>query len=190
MKIEFEIVFTDIDRGNIIKNIKQLGWVCIKENILMKRVVFDNHNFLEGSYLRVRDEWDKITCTYKETKEGKLDITSVSELETEVGDFDTMVNIFRKLWLKEKSFQEMYREIWQIGNEIEFMIDLWPGLKPYLEIEWENEEVVKKYSDILGFDYNKWVFGSSFQIYEKELGIDFETINNLKEITFDNVPKK
>jgi hypothetical protein len=37
-----------------------------------------------------------------------------------------MVNIFRKLGLKEKSFQEMYREIWQINDEIELMIDLWP----------------------------------------------------------------
>lgn len=190
MKTEYEVVFTNIDRNEIIQKIKDLWWICSKDNTLMKRVVFDTQNWWNGSYIRVRDEWDKITTTYKETKEWKLDITSVSELETEVWDFDTMVWIYRKLWLKEKSYQEMYREIWQINNEIEFMIDLWPWLNPYIEVEWENEEIVKKYSKIFWFDYDNWVFGSSFQIYEKELWIDFETINKLKEITFDNIPKK
>ena len=190
MKTEYEVVFTAIDKDKIIEKIKGLGWTCVKDNTLMKRVVFDTPINKKGSYIRVRDEWDKITCTYKEIKEGKLDITSVSELETEVWDFDTMVDIYKKLWLKEKSYQEMYREIWEVDGEIEFMLDLWPGLKPYIEIEGENEEIVKKYSKILGFDYNEWIFGSSFQVYEKELAIDFETINNLKKITFDNIPKK
>lgn len=190
MKTEFEVVFTGIDRENIINKIKALNWICIKENTLMKRVVFDNPTKLEGSYVRVRDEWDKITCTYKETRSWKLDINSVSELETVVWDFNEMVNIFKKLWLKAKSYQEMYREIWKINNEIEIMIDLWPGLKPYIEIEWENEEIVRKYSSIFGFNFDDWVFWSSFQIYEKELGIDFDTMNSLEEITFDNIPKK
>ncbi|MDD3303117.1 MAG: hypothetical protein PHN31_06190 [Candidatus Gracilibacteria bacterium] len=101
-----------------------------------------------------------------------------------------MVNIFRKLGLNEKSYQETYREVWEINNEIEIMIDLWPGLNPYIEIEGENEEVVKKYSNLLGFDYNNGIFGTSFQVYEKELGLDYEFINSLKEITFDNIPRK
>ena len=70
------------------------------------------------------------------------------------------------------------------------MIDLWPWLKPYIEIEWENEEVVKKYSQLLWFNYDDWIFGTSFQIYEKELWLDYDFINWLKEITFDNIPKK
>ena len=190
MQTEFEVVFSDIDKLNIIEKIKGLWWVCIKENTLMKRVVFDNPTGKEGSYVRVRDEWDKITCTYKETKQWKLDINSVSELETEVWDFEEMVNIFKKLWLKEKSFQEMYREVWQINNEIEFMLDLWPWLKPYIEIEGKNEEIVRKYSKILDFDYKNWIFGWSFQVYEKELYIEFDVVNGLKEITFANPPIK
>jgi len=157
----------------------------------MKRIVFDTTvQWGKNSYLRVRDEWDRVTCTYKEQKEWNLDITSISELETEVQDFDIMVKIYKKLWFKEKSFQESYREIWHINDEIECMIDVWPGLEPYIEIEWENEEIVKKYSQLLGFDYNDGIFGSSFQIYEKELGIDFDTMNNLPRITFDEVPTK
>lgn len=190
MKIEFEVVFNDINREWVIDRINELNWKCVKENTLMKRVVFQNPVNPIDSYVRVRDEWDKITCTYKETKSWELDITSVSELETEVWDFDEMVNIFRKLWLKQKSYQETYREIWEINDEIEFMIDLWPGLKPYIEIEWANEEVVKKYSELLGFDYSEWIFWTSFQVYEKELGLDYDYVDSLSEITFENIPKK
>ncbi len=191
MNTEFEVVFTDIDKNEVIEKIKNLGWVCIKKNTLMKRVIFETPLNKKWSYLRVRDEWEwKITCTYKQQKEGDLDIHSIQELETEVKDFDVMVNIFRKLWLKEKAYQETYREVWQIDDEIEFMLDLWPWLKPYIEIEWDNEELVKKYSKILWFDYDNWVFGTSFQIYEKELWLDYDYINNLTEITFENPPKK
>jgi hypothetical protein len=70
------------------------------------------------------------------------------------------------------------------------MIDLWPWLNPYIEIEWENEELVKKYSNLLWFDYNNWIFWTAFQVYEKELWLDYEFINSLKEITFDNIPQK
>jgi len=37
--------------------------------------------------------------------------------------------------LKSKSFQEMYREVWKIHSAIYFMLDEWPGLKPFIEIE-------------------------------------------------------
>lgn len=190
MKIEYEVVFTNINKQDLIEKIKKLWWVCKKENTLTKRVVFDTPNWWNGSYIRVRDEWDKITTTYKEQKSWNLDITSISELETEVWDFEDMVAIYKKIGLREKSYQEMYREVWEINDEIELMLDIWPWLNPYIEIEWENEEVVRKYSAILWFDYSNWIFGSSFVIYEKELWIDFDTMNNLKEITFNNPPKR
>lgn len=190
MKTEYEVVFTNIDREDISSKIKSLGWICTKENTLMKRVIFETPNNKRWSYLRVRDEWDKITCTYKEENLLINDINSIKELETVIKDFDIMVNIFRKLWLNEKSYQETYREVWEINNEIEIMIDLWPWLNPYIEIEWENEEVVKKYSNLLWFDYNNWIFWTSFQVYEKELWLDYEFINSLKEITFENIPGK
>ncbi|MDD3303116.1 MAG: hypothetical protein PHN31_06185 [Candidatus Gracilibacteria bacterium] len=65
MKTEYEVVFTNINKGEIIEKIKNLGGICSKENTLMKRFIFENSNNKRGSYLRVRDEGDKITCTYK-----------------------------------------------------------------------------------------------------------------------------
>jgi len=185
MKTEYEIVFTNIDRKEIVEKIKSLWWVQTKKNTLMKRVIFEDPQNKKGSYLRIRDEWDKITCTYKKQMPWKLDINSIKELETEVKDFDVMADIFRNLNLKEKSYQENYREVWEINHEVEIMIDLWPWLNPYIEIEAENEELVKKYSNALWFNYEEGVFGTAFDIYEKELGLDYEYMNSLKEITFE-----
>jgi hypothetical protein len=37
-----------------------------------------------------------------------------------------MVEIYRKAKLEEKAYQETYREVWIINDEIELMIDEWP----------------------------------------------------------------
>ncbi len=188
MKTEFEIVFTDINRNKIVKKIKELWWIQTKKNTLMKRVAYDLWN---KSFARIRDEWDKITCTYKEINDCKIDdIDCVKELETTVWNFDIMKSIFDKMWLKEKAYQETKREVWHINNEIEIMIDLWPWLNPFVEIEWETEEIVKKYSKLLWFNYEEGLFWTVDQVYLKELWIKPEKINNLSEITFDNIPKK
>ena len=50
--------------------------------------------------------------------------------------------------------------------------------------------VVKKYTQLLGFNYEEGFFWAVDQIYLKELWIKKEVINNLPEITFDNYPKK
>ena len=182
MKTEFEIKFLSIDKEKIIDKIKKLWWVCTKEETLMKRVVYDKW---KTAYARIRDEWDKTTCTYKEISYDNMDINSVKELETEVGDFDTMKAIFDKMWLKQKSYQETLRQVWEINDEIEFMIDTWPGLNPYIEIEWKDEEVVRKYVDLLWFDYNDWVFGTVDEVAFIELWIPKEVCNTISEITFE-----
>jgi len=190
MKTEFEIKFLKINKEEIKDKIKSFWWICKKENSLMKRVVFDNPS-KNKSYVRVRDEWNKITCTYKEiteSKNGDLDINSIKELETEIKDFDSMVWIFKNLWLKQKAFQESYRETWEINWEIEIMIDEWPWISPFIEIEWESEELVRKYSKSLWFDYSEWIFWAVDEVYFHEKWFERDFINNLEEITFENFP--
>ena len=187
MQTEFEIVFTSINKEKIRDKLKNIWAKCVKKEILMKRVIYDNW---EKSYARIRDEWDKITCTYKEILPWKLDINSVKELETEVWDFDIMKAIFFKMWLKQKAYQETKRENWEVNWEIEIMIDTWPWLKPFIEIEWKSEKIVKKYVELLWFNYNNWLFWAVDEIYLKELWVEKNILNNLSEITFENIPKK
>ena len=92
--------------------------------------------------------------------------------------------------IKTKGLSGKKREIWEINNEIELMIDIWPWLKPFIEIEGKTEKIVKKYSELLWFNYSEWIFWTVDQIYLKELWIKPDIINNLAEITFENIPKK
>ena len=185
MNTEFEITFSPINKDEIRNKISGIWWICTKLEVLMKRVIYSNW---ENSYARIRDEWWKITCTYKEISEVN-DINRVKEIETIVWNFNSMKSIFDKMWLVQKSYQETLREIWKIWNEIEFMIDTWPWLPPYLEIEWKNEEIVRKYVELLKFDYNNWIFWAVDEIYFREFWIEKNIINNLKEITFKNIPE-
>ena len=68
------------------------------------------------------------------------------------------------------------------------MIDEWPGMPPFIEIEWADEESVKKYSALLWFDYQKAIFWTVGQVYKTVAWLEEEYINNLKEITFENPP--
>jgi adenylate cyclase class 2 len=80
----------------------------------MKRIVFENPHDSENSFFRLRDEGNKITCTYKNILPGDKNIDSVSEVETAVTDFEAMKKILLLTGLKIKAYQETYRETWSI----------------------------------------------------------------------------
>ncbi len=190
MKIEFEVVFAPVDREVLREKIRGIWWICTKKNTLMKRVVFENPEDPKHSFLRLRDEWWKITCCLKVENSGQKHIESVREFETEVQDLEVMRQIFLQLWIREKAYQETCREIWEIPGEIEFMIDEWPGMKPFIEIEWKDEQSVKKYAWLLWFDYDRAIFWTVGEVYKSQLWVDISYVNTLPEITFDNPVKK
>ncbi len=189
MDTEFEIVFSWVNHEEMRNKIKKMWGFCIQEKTLMKRAVFSNPVIPEWSFLRVRDEWNRITCTYKEISEGIKDISAVKEIETEVNNMENMISIFENVWLHKKAYQESWRETWKINDEIEIMLDEWPGIKPFIEIEWDSEAIVRKYTKMFWFDYNNWIFGCVDEVYLKELWLSPLIINNLKNITFQNPPK-
>ena len=191
MNTEFEVAYANIDHNAIRNIIRNLGWKCIQERTLMKRVIFKpTGKELQAAYFRVRDEWNKITCTYKAISDGELNINSVKEVETQVKDFDAMIEILSLSWLQKIASQESYRETWQIWKDIEFMLDEWPWIKPFLEIEWKNEAIVQKYSQKLWLDYKSWIFWWVDQIYFQEVWIPCDVVNNLPEISFENPPMR
>lgn len=70
---------------------------------------------------------------------------------------------------------------WEI---VEIVIDHWPMLSPYCEIEWGNEELVQKAAQILWFDVADAFYWSTDLVYQKELWIDPEVINTCENISF------
>ena len=190
MHTEFEVTFPNIDKDALRRQILELWGICTRSRTLMRRAVF-SHPTDQNAYLRVRDEGARVTTTYKYFSPGELTIHSVQEIECEVSDFAGMREIYLAMWLRQKSYQETYREVWSINQEIECMIDEWPGLHPFVEIEWSDERVVREYVEKLGFDYTAWIFGAVDQIYFRELGIPCDIFNTKTPIvTFDNPPER
>ncbi len=65
-----------------------------------------------GSWVRLRDEGDKITLTHKIHSKSKKDQLKIEEFEITVNNFDDAVIFLESLNMKVKTYQENYRENW------------------------------------------------------------------------------
>jgi len=134
----------------------------------MKRALIEEpHHEAEHAFIRVRDEGDKVTLTFKRrADQAASSIDSVKELEVEVSDFDKTVELFSEAGWRYKTFQESRRETWKLGD-VEIVIDEWPWLEPYIEIEGESEEAIKEVAAKLGLDWSNVIFGHIDALYAR-----------------------
>jgi len=188
---EKEVKFLDIDPDLMEEKLNKIGAKKIFE-ILYKRRVFDYPDYRlnkTGAWLRVRDEGEKVTLSYKRRIGMELgkngDDKGMEEVEVEVSDFDEMCKILLKSGLIEKHYAENKRIRYTL-DDIEFDIDFWPQLKLYLEIEAPLWESVDRGISILGLNPNDAKRFSTHQVY-KLAGIN---CNDYKIFTFDRMVKK
>lgn len=188
MQNEIEVKFLSVNIDEIRERLSTLWAKNTKQRTLFKRIVYHSNIWDTPSFLRLRDEWDKITMTFKKIIDPKK-IDWVLESEVIVSNFEETKRIIAELWIKQKAYQETYRENRELWKTC-IWIDEWPWLNPFIEIEWEHEQEVIKISESLGFNFEDWVFGSVSEIYGIELWLSWEQINNMPEITFKNPPTK
>jgi len=189
---EREVKFLNIDPQLIEEKLQKLGAQRVFEK-LYKRRVFDYPDLRfdkEGAYVRLRDEGDKITLTFKKrigakARDGSVNDEGMEEIEVNVSDFKKTALILERIGLKEKFYEEN-RRIRYVLEGIEFDIDFWPGIKPYLEIEASSWELVEKGIEMLGLDPKDKKIFSTYQVYQLN-GIDE---NAYSEITFERMKKK
>jgi adenylate cyclase class 2 len=143
-----------------------------------------------GAWIRLRDEGDRVTLTFKrrvgvKSHDGKTSDDSMEEIEIEVSDFDKTARLLSEIDLYEKYYEENRRIRYQLGK-IEFDIDFWPALEPYLEIEAPSWRQIDRAIKLLGLDPKDKKIFVVYQIYQlkgiKE--IDY------KVITFDKMVKR
>jgi len=168
VKTEIEVKFADIDIAAIRNSLKAVGAECEQPMRLMKRALIEEpHHEAEHAFIRVRDEGDKVTLTFKRrADQAASSIDSVKELEVEVSDFDKTVELFSEAGWRYKTFQESRRETWKLGD-VEVVIDEWPWLEPYIEIEGESEEAIKEVAAKLGLDWSNVIFGHIDALYAR-----------------------
>ncbi len=189
---EIEVKFLNIGPVKIEEKLKEIGAKKIFEK-LYRRKVFDYPDLRFdklGAYIRVRDEGDKITLTFKQrlgvkTHDGTTNDEGMEEVEINVGDFEKTAEFLRKIGLKEKFYEENKRIRYQL-NDIEFDIDFWPQLEPYLEIEAPSWEKVDEAIKLLGLNPEDKKIFSTYQVYQLK-GINE---NDYQEITFEKMIKK
>jgi adenylate cyclase class 2 len=186
MQTEVEAKFLDVDFVALRKKLHQAKATLDQSMRLMRRVIFDYPDLQlekDEAFLRVRDEGHKVTMTYKRF-DGRH-IHSAKEVEIVVDDYDKAVELLKASGFMVKSRQESKRETWHLGD-CEIVLDEWPWLKPYIEIEGPNENRIKEVAVQLGFDWRDALFGSVTRAYRREYAIPEEmTIANIEVIAFD-----
>lgn len=194
MKTEIEVKFCDIDIDAMREILARAGAVCEEPMRLMKRALIEEpHHAAEDSFLRIRDEGDKVTLTFKRrANPDQPSIDNTTEIEVVVSSFDDTVELFREAGWVYKTFQESKRETWKLGSA-EVVIDEWPWLPPYIEIEAASEEEVRATATTLGLDWTDADYGHIDAVYQKHYTFadGFRGVIDLKEVRFgDPIPKE
>lgn len=189
MKTEYEAKFIRINHDEIRQKLKEIGATLHHPMRLMRRAIIENEELKEkDAFLRVRDEGDKVALTYKQFSNFSVD--GAKEHEIIVNDFNETVSLLAAVGLPHRSIQESKRETWTYDNA-EVVLDEWPWLDPYIEIEADSEEAVKKLASKLGFEWDDAVFGDVMAAYRSQyphLG-EKDTIGNLPIVRFgDTLP--
>lgn len=184
MQIEYEATFTDIDKDEMRTRLKKAGAELLRPEFLQKRI---NYRFPSGhqqkpGWVRLRDEGDKITLTIKMIEGEKIE--DQKEISLTIDDFDEAVEFVETLGCEKKAYQETKRELWKL-DEVEIMLDEWPFLEPFVEVEGKSEEAVKNVAEKLGFDYRQAFFGCVTPLYAKKYGWEERAINVIPEIIFE-----
>jgi adenylate cyclase, class 2 len=167
MEVEVEVKFLNVDFDRLRVKLREVGATLEQPMRLMRRVIIEPpHLAAQDAFIRVRDEGDKVTLTYKHFHDHEA-FSGARELETTVADFEMVIEILTLGGLEPKSFQESRRETWMLG-EVEIVLDEWPWLNPYIEIEGKSEDDVKNAATKLGFNWNDAVFGSTTVAYQAQ----------------------
>ena len=189
---EIEVKFLNINPEEIQKKLEKIGAKKVGEYFYRRRV-FDYPDFRldkQGAWIRVRDEGDKITLNLKrrlgvKTHDGTTSDEGMEEIEIIVSDFEKTAAFLLAVGFIEKFYQETKRIRWMKGD-IEFDIDTWPQLNPYLEIEAPSWGKIDEAIKMLGLNIKDKKIFSTNQIYK------LKGINELdyKRIAFDGFVKR
>jgi adenylate cyclase class 2 len=187
MNQEIEVKFYPVKRKIITKSLSAAGAVCTKKRTLMRRAIFggeDNPN-INATYIRVRDEGDEITLSAKINAKADCAITDQKELQIVVPDFQAMVTFLKVAGLRQSNYQETYRTVWLL-DDCEVMLDEWPMLEPYIEIEGPSIASLQIVAQKLDMNWDDQKIVSTDELVAMKLNITKkEALALMKNVVFD-----
>ena len=188
METEIEAKFPDIDVDALRLALKEKGAVLEHPEVSMRRINYDYPDRrLEkiGGWIRVRDEGNKITLSYKQLNDRTLHGTK--EVNLVVDDFDKTCRFLEAIGMDAKAYQETKREKWNYKG-VEVTIDTWPWVPTFVELEGSTEDLVREVASDFRFDWGKAMHGSVETIYQMHYDFTEEEIGGWESITFTAPP--
>lgn len=187
MTTEIEATFLETDHEQLRSKLKRLKARLLVPQTLMRRAIYDYPDLRldkQAAWVRLRDEGERTTLTFKQRWSETID--GMREIEFEVEDFDTTAKFLQALGLVTKASQESKREIWQL-DECEITLDTWPHIPPFTEIEGPSETNIQQLASKLGFDWNQALFDSIDAVYRRYFDVTRTEISST-ELTFGPLP--
>ena len=176
MQLEKEIKILNINVQDVKSKLEQLGATC-KGTFFQKRYTYDTKPVNPNKWMRLRTNGKKTTLTIKEIVD-KTKVDGTKEWEIEVSDFDETNKILFELGYEYRNYQENVRTIYAFEN-LEIVIDKWPQIPEYLEVEGDNVESVLNFVEKLNLENCEVTTVDVVSVYEK-YGIDILKIKELR----------
>lgn len=173
--IEHEAKLLDVNPDEIRQKLKKLGAVKVGE-YNFRRYVFDTIPATQNRWVRLRSNGVETTLTVKEIESDAIGGTK--EWEVVVSDMDSALIILEKIGINPRGYQENNRKEYSLDGA-QVVIDYWPRLDPYVEIEAENLKAVVATAEKLGFSHDDLVTSNTSDLY-KAIGIDLKEVAELK----------
>lgn len=148
------------------------------ENKIFSQKISD-YKINPNKWIRLRKSNDKIELTTKHVFCKKnMEVQAVGEREINTSSFEETNSILESIGVVKRSYQEKVRYSYKLdGADIE--IDIWPMLKPYMEIECEDLEIIESIVNKLGYVEKEIVSLNTQQLY-KTIGINLQEIPELR----------
>ena len=186
---EFKDLVSENDLNEILEKYNLSNLDGILKKTVQEIVKFLNDEAIEdlfkqlkinpNKWIRLRQSNDKSVLTSKHILEkGTSNFQSVHEIEFEVSSLEEANLFLESIGIARRSYQEKIRYSY-VYKSAEIEIDIWPLIKPYMEIECEDETVMDEIIEKLELSNNEIVSLNTEQLY-KRIGIDVHSMSELK----------
>lgn len=180
---EIETRFLDIDKDALITKLHEQGAEDHGEDFLREIVFYDKENTWQDQqkFVRIRENRNGVTLTYKHQEEMSIDGTT--EIEFAISDREKGKQFLEAVGLVAFREQEKKRHTFTLDN-VTIDIDTWPSIPAYVELEGVSEADIKQVAEKLGFDWSKAIFENAKIVIEKYYHLPVST---LRFFTFSKI---
>lgn len=188
METEIEAKWLNIDKVALRQKLKDRGAKLITAERKMVRQTFDFPDMRldkDGGWVRIRNEADKVTMSYKQLHDRSLHGTK--DVTLTIDDYDNAYSFLTAIGLQSKSVQETLRESWELDG-VSIEIDTWPWIPSFVELEAKGEKELHRVAGALGLDMKDALHGSVETAYQAVYDVTEAEVDSWPEIRFGKVP--